>query len=148
MESARMMREAPVTRSVVLGDLGDSMILAFVLFGLHEARSAGTIPADRPDPTGGEDCMLLMEDGKLIGFAVFYLPEGNDFVWLDLLWVAPGFRSRGGGRLLISSVLKRAAEWGVPTVRFGTAVDNPTMPIIAKMMGFEQHSVTYTRQVA
>lgn len=138
----------PLRRVVPVGVLGnDDVAHRFVLAGFTHAVAAGDIPADRPEPTGGEECAPLFDADRPIGFATFYQPEGRSFIWHDLLWVDPRFRSRGGGRLLIDAVNDFAAVQGCAAVKFGTLVGNATMPIIAQMMGFEQQSVTFSKAI-
>ncbi len=125
----------------------DAAASRYVLVGFAHALGNGDIPADRPPPTGGEQCTLLFDGETPIGFATYYRPEDHDFLWLDLLWVHPDHRSRGQGRRLIRAVEQAAVLDGASGVRFGTLLTNSTMPIIARMMGFEQQSITYSKAV-
>jgi GNAT superfamily N-acetyltransferase len=55
--------------------------------------------------------VLTKEDqGQLLGFAILFIPSGDDFALLEYLAVRPTSRSQGIGRALVSSAIQTAAD--------------------------------------
>jgi GNAT superfamily N-acetyltransferase len=118
------------------------------MFGQMQAE--GVLP-EREPLSGGEDAVFAMAvDGRTwrpIGMAVHYQPEGWDALWLDLLYVEPGFRKRGIARRLIDEVAARADILDLPRIELGTTWENRPMQNLAIATGFDNTRVDFARPV-
>jgi len=132
-----------------LPQLGDDVIaFAYANSAFERGQAEGSFPSDRPGPTGGEQCVLLVRGDEIIGCATFYDVYGDSGTcWLDLLFVEPSMRHRGRARALITGVKDQAQLQGIASVKFGTGTSNKTMHIIAAQMGFATEHVVYAQPI-
>jgi GNAT superfamily N-acetyltransferase len=81
------------------------------------------------DPASPMFGRLAMIDGTAVGFSISLLHEGTWVIapvcYLEDLFVAPGFRDRGLGRLLIQDLVERARSEGWSRLYWHTRADNP-----------------------
>jgi GNAT superfamily N-acetyltransferase len=81
------------------------------------------------DPTSTIFARLAEDDGKVIGFAVSVLHEGtwtaNPVCYLEDLFVDPGHRRLGAGRLLIADLIGLARNQRWSRLYWHTRADNP-----------------------
>jgi GNAT superfamily N-acetyltransferase len=65
-----------------------------------------------PHPAAG--ALLGRCDGEVVGYAIYFFTfssfVGRAGIWLDDIYVKPGFRSHGLGRALLTAVAKVGAE--------------------------------------
>ncbi|TIM09159.1 MAG: GNAT family N-acetyltransferase [Mesorhizobium sp.] len=124
---------------------------------LDEARALmlagqleGAIPLDRPELTGVEDAFFARDNstGEAVGVAVYYLPEGFDHLWLDILYVVPRCRRQLIGSALVDAVMRVAKHRGFPKVEFGTMLTNETMQRFARHEGFDKGVVYMSKATA
>ncbi len=118
-------------------------LMESVLQALRAERAAGTIPANRPDPTGEEGVLVCGPLHAPLGFATF-LAVGEGRVWLDLLIVAQPHRRQGLGRRLFESVLRAARHFGHGTVEFGTLAENVAMQRLAGGLALAPEGLLYS----
>lgn len=87
-------------------------------------------------------------EGKTHGMAVYHEVEGEDFVWLYLLYVEPQFRRSGLGRHLVSCVRQAVANvYGKP-LKFGTFGNNIPMRHLAAECGYVPDVIFYREDKA
>jgi GNAT superfamily N-acetyltransferase len=81
------------------------------------------------DPASAIFARLAIVDSEVVGFATSVLHEGTWSIapvcYLEDLFVAPHFRSRGLGRLLIQDLVDRAKVSGWARLYWHTRADNP-----------------------
>ena len=81
------------------------------------------------DPASPIFARLAILDGKAVGFAVCVLHDSTWTIapvcYLEDLFVAPEFRGRGCGRLLIQDVVDRAKAKGCARLYWHTRANNP-----------------------
>lgn len=81
--------------------------------------------------------------GKTRGMVVYHEVDGEDFVWLYLLYVEPQFRRSGLGRLLVSCVRHTVSNvYGKP-LKFGTFGTNLPMQRLAAECGYVPDVILY-----
>ncbi|MBX3488888.1 GNAT family N-acetyltransferase [Parvibaculum sp.] len=107
-----------------VGEIAD--LLAATRRGLAAAQKEGAITTLRADIDGGEACLYVGLASAPLAFATFY-DAGLGRVWLDVLYVRPGFRRKGLGRALLAEVERQSAGSGFKHLLFGTAFDNRAM---------------------
>jgi len=118
-------------------------LLESVMLALRSEQIAGTIPANRPDPTGEEGALVCGPLHAPHGFAIF-LEVGEGRVWLDLLIVAPRHRRQGLGRRLFEAVLRAARHLLPGTVEFGTLAENVAMQRLAGGLALAPEGLLYS----
>ncbi len=81
------------------------------------------------DPASSIFGRLAVLDGQAIGFSVSVLHDSTWTIgpacYLEDLFIAPEFRGRGNGRLLIQDVIDRAKAKGCPRLYWHTRAGNP-----------------------
>jgi GNAT superfamily N-acetyltransferase len=81
------------------------------------------------DPASPIFGRLAVADDAVAGFSVSLLHEGTWVIapvcYLEDLFVAPGFRGRGIGRMLIQDLVDRARNDGWSRLYWHTRADNP-----------------------
>ena len=81
------------------------------------------------DPASPIFGRLAVADDAVAGFSVSLLHEGTWVIapvcYLEDLFVAPGFRGRGIGRMLIQDLVDRARSDGWSRLYWHTRADNP-----------------------
>ncbi|MCW5727230.1 GNAT family N-acetyltransferase [Parvibaculum sp.] len=107
-----------------VGEIAD--LLAATRRGLAAAQKEGAITTLRADIDGGEACLYVGLASAPLAFATFY-DAGLGRVWLDVLYVRPGFRRKGLGRALLAEVERQSAGSGFKHLLFGTGFDNRAM---------------------
>ena len=80
----------------------------------------------------------LTENGLALGAAAGYLDQGR--LQISSLYVAPAYRRRGGGRLLVETMAKLAAPYaGAMELHFtATREEHETLPPFLAAMGFHE----------
>ncbi len=89
-------------------------------------------------------CLVGEYDGTVIGYALSYRTYSTFLtrpgVWLEDIYLTPGFRGRGFGKALLSEVVRLAKEsgagrvewsvldWNEPSIRFYQAFGATVMP--------------------
>lgn len=129
-------------------DLDDEANLAVAQLLMRWGQEEGAIPADRSDLSGLEQAIFIHDDtiagrNTVVGGAVFYQPEEDDLVWLDVIFVAEPYRRQGLGRRLVNAVCTAARQAGAARVEFGTI--NDPMQGLGIACGF-QPSVVYMQR--
>lgn len=91
------------------------------------------------DPTSSLFGRLAVIDGEGIGFSVSVLHASTWTIgpvcYLEDLFVAPEFRGRGCGRLLITDVIDRAKAKGCARVYWHTRANNPARRLYDEFAG-------------
>ncbi len=81
------------------------------------------------DPTSAIFGRLAVLNGEVVGFSVSVLHESSwtiaPLCYLEDLFVAPKFRGRGFGRLLIADLVDRAKSEGWSRLYWHTRANNP-----------------------
>jgi len=76
---------------------------------------------------------LAAADGEIVGFSVSVLHDSSWTIapvcYLEDLFVAPKFRGRGCGRLLIQDLVERARAEGWSRLYWHTRASNPARPL-------------------
>lgn len=113
----------------------------------------GVLPA-RSRLSGGESAILAFEQNRndgpdwgAVGMAVVYQPEGQDLLWLDLLYVIPSHRRAGIGLHLAHEAIRLADERGLPAIEVGTMLFNAAMIGLAQKAGFGEATVYFRQEV-
>jgi GNAT superfamily N-acetyltransferase len=87
------------------------------------------------------EAILAFEREQAVGLAVFFYEfstwRGVPGVYVQDLFVSPGSRGRGIGRLLIEAVRSRAATWGGRYVKLSVYDGNPGAIAFYRKLGFE-----------
>jgi GNAT superfamily N-acetyltransferase len=130
-------------------EIGEGPLLDALRRGLAAAQEEGAITKLRADPTGGEACIYAGLATAPLGFATFY-DAGLGRVWLDILYVRPGFRRAGLGRALLAEVERHAAAADFKHLLFGTAFDNSAMRALVESAhrGIAPEAVDYRIELA
>lgn len=104
--------------------------LAYAKRCMEKSQAEAAIPANRKDLTGDETAIVARfatQDGFInLGVSVFYEPEPG-LVWLDLLFVEPGYRRRNIGWHLLEATRLFAVEQRFQEIAFGTLASNAAM---------------------
>ncbi len=131
-------------------DLADGLRLDAARELMRAGQKEGAIPLDRDDLTGSEDAFFACDNatGEAVGVAVYFLPEGFDHLWLDILYVVPRCRRQLIGSALVDAVMRVAKHRGFPKVEFGTMLTNETMQRFARHEGFDKGVVYMSRATA
>ncbi len=79
-----------------------------------------------------QDTKKVMIEGVLVGF--FAVKHNRDHLYLDHLYVEPGFQRRGVGRAVIDSVLRQSEQLQLP-VRLG-ALRQSSANLFYQSLGF------------
>lgn len=110
-----------------------------------DAELAG-LPGDYAPPAGR---LLLAEVGARVAGCVGFRPMADGAAEMKRLWVRPGFRGHGLGRLMTERVIALARETGCPVVRLDT-VDGQMDAAIAlyRRLGFREVPGWYESPVA
>jgi GNAT superfamily N-acetyltransferase len=87
------------------------------------------------------DRQIIVRDGQDIG--VFTVEEHVDALFIDQIYILPGYQGQGIGTALIRSVLQRGAELGLP-VRLRVLRVNPARRLYERL-GFVVTEETDTR---
>jgi GNAT superfamily N-acetyltransferase len=81
------------------------------------------------DPAAPMFARLVLVDSQVVGFSVCVLHDSTwtnaPVCYLEDLYVAPEFRGRGCGRMLIQDVVDRAKAMGWSRLYWHTRADNP-----------------------
>jgi GNAT superfamily N-acetyltransferase len=81
------------------------------------------------DPASAIFARLAIVDSEVVGFSVSVLHDGTWSIapvcYLEDLFVAPDFRGRGYGRLLMADLVDRARSGGWSRLYWHTRADNP-----------------------
>ncbi len=81
------------------------------------------------------------DEGELAGYAGLLAPPGSGEADIQTISVAPGFRRRGLGRMLMLALLAEALSRGARFVFLEVRADNPNARALYETLGFEQVSV-------
>jgi GNAT superfamily N-acetyltransferase len=91
------------------------------------------------DPASTVSCRLAVVDDNVAGFAVSVLHDSTwtatPVCYLEDLFVAPAFRGRGLGRLLITDLVDRAKAKGWSRLYWHTRATNPARRLYDEFSG-------------
>jgi ribosomal protein S18 acetylase RimI-like enzyme len=118
-------------------------------------RTPGRYASFLGSQLGDPDVVLLVaeSDAGVIGYAYAAI---EDYDWMSLrgpaavlhdLVVAPGYRGRGAGRLLLDAALSHLKSRGAPRIVLSTAERNEPAQRLFERMGFRRTMVEMTREL-
>jgi GNAT superfamily N-acetyltransferase len=91
------------------------------------------------DPASTVSCRLAVVDDHIAGFAISVLHDSTwtatQVCYLEDLFVAPAFRGRGFGRLLIGDLVDRAKTKGWSRLYWHTRTGNPARRLYDEFAG-------------
>jgi GNAT superfamily N-acetyltransferase len=76
--------------------------------------------------------------GLILGNYYWSLKFGGRAIWIEALYVSPGARRGGTGRLLVEALLDWAEEAGVPGVDIEAYRGNTPASVLYRTMGFDR----------
>jgi GNAT superfamily N-acetyltransferase len=76
--------------------------------------------------------------GVILGNYYWSLKFGGRAVWIEALYVSPGYRRMGTGRLLVEALLDWAEAAGVPGVDIEAYRGNTPASVLYRTMGFDR----------
>ena len=104
------------------------------------AEELAGLPGKYAPPQG---CLLLLEDGGLMGGCVALRPLGGHDCEMKRLYVRPGCRGKGGGRLLAEAVVAAARRIGYQRMRLDTLASMTPAIALYESIGFHRTAPYY-----
>lgn len=110
---------------------------------LRKGQDEGAIPKERVDVEAGESAIFATHAGRPFAAAIFFEPEDHPYplLFLDVLYVEPGYRGCGVGTTLLRMVCAQAERRGIRRVEFGTLMSNAAMQALGRRAGFRDHAL-------
>ncbi len=118
-----------------------------VKLAFNEGVSAGAFPEDRAEPSGEESVAWISGSSKVVAFATFYETDHGK-MWIDVLWVDPGFRREGKAATLIAAIEAHASALGYGKIAMGVKADNGTMIHTAIAASFNAAGIVMEKGLA
>ena len=91
-----------------------------------------------------------LEDGRYVGWiSLVYIPKvgqrwnGHGHIYVDELWVEPGFRGKGFAKALMKKADDLKSELNATGIRLYVNVNNPAALKLYKHCGFHEDGNTY-----
>ncbi|HYX27950.1 MAG TPA: GNAT family N-acetyltransferase [Pyrinomonadaceae bacterium] len=102
-----------------------------------------------------DDVVLLLAqiDTKPVGYAFVRIEPASieelreQGAWLHDLYVVPGARTRGVGRLLVESAFDAARDLGSPTLMLGVSPHNASGRALFERLGFRPTMIEMTAEI-
>lgn len=104
------------------------------------AEELAGLPGKYAPPQG---CLLLLEDGGLMGGCVALRPLGGHDCEMKRLYVRPACRGKGGGRLLAEAVVAAARHIGYQRMRLDTLASMTPAIALYESIGFHRTAPYY-----
>ena len=131
---------------VALWDKDEEELRLAILTSVSFAQSVGELPMrDGGLPLGSVAIWIGRKDDPE-AFATFYVREGNS-IWLDILFVYRGHRSKGLGLLLLQTVEQIALAKGYKDIQLGTGPLNLPMHRLALKAGWGKRMLVMERKL-
>jgi ribosomal protein S18 acetylase RimI-like enzyme len=81
---------------------------------------------------------VIRENSDIAGFANMYGHKPGQYAFIGTLFIAPEYRRRGLGSVLMRYMIKAAFEkYQLPEVRLSVFADNPAARALYRRLGFE-----------
>lgn len=91
-----------------------------------------------------------LENGRYVGWiSLVYIPKigqrwkGHGHIYIDELWVEPGFRGKGFAKALMKKADDLKSELNATGIRLYVNVNNPTAKILYEHCGFHEDGNTF-----
>ncbi len=91
-----------------------------------------------------------LEDGRYVGWiSLVYIPKvgqrwkGHGHIYVDELWVEPGFRGKGFAKALMKKADDLKSELNATGIRLYVKVNNPKVIKLYENCGFHEDGNTY-----
>lgn len=141
-------KPGPGDREEVLAMMAEFYSTDAVLHAVPQSNFEKTWALLLSDGGRTVDAYLVEQDGKTVGYALLSLGWSNEAggltVWLEEIYIKPGFRGAGAGKQLISRIFH---DYGERAVRFRleTEESNGGARRLYRSLGF--HDLPYLQMV-
>jgi len=116
------------------------------IFDWNELASVcrACFPALPPDElayhlvTHKDGIRILREDGRIAGFSINNPAHSDEFAWLELIGVAPAFRKRGLGAVVLADYEAFVERLGYSRIEFAVDRDNASAIALYEASGYQR----------
>ena len=96
---------------------------------------------------------ILREGGRIAGFSINNPAHSDEFAWLEMIGVAPGFRQRGLGAEVLADYERFVAGLGYARIEFAVDRDNASAIALYEARGYRctprpGNRLTYVKPLA
>lgn len=120
---------------------------SWVLATVSKAQGMGDLPPRDSGIPAGSVVIWIGAHAAPDAFATFCVLEGQTTVWLDILYVEPGFRGKGLGLLLLQIVEQASRLNGYKSMQLGTGPLNLAMQRLALKAGWGKRMLVMERKL-
>lgn len=81
---------------------------------------------------------ILREDGRIAGFSINNPEHSDEFAWLEMIGVAPAFRKRGLGAVVLADYEAFVERLGYARIEFAVDRDNASAIALYEASGYQR----------